>query len=72
MTKANPPMTKQDAGKFGGMSKHVLQGNVLEVKQIRQIRMAHDNISDTEYSEIKSEAADNEEPLKRSKLQEIR
>ena len=70
ISKANPPNM---GGKGTPEGSCVPPGNATQIPQtqVRKIRMAHDNISDTEYSEIKSEAADNEEPLKRSKLQEI-
>ena len=71
ISKANPP---NPGGKGTSEGSCVVSDNTTQMPQtqVRQIRMAHDNISDTEYSEIKSKAADNEEPLKRSKLQRNR
>ena len=62
IAKANPP-----EGRGLAVDKNsVPQGNTKNSgNAIRKMRMAHDNLSDTEYSEIKSEAADNEEPLKK-------
>ena len=73
ITKANPPMSRQEAGEVGGRGKKVVtpKDDLISQSNLRNMRQAHTNLSDTEYSEIKSEAADNEEPLKRSKLQEI-
>ena len=66
-------MSRKESGEVGGRGKKVaLREGDLSSKTVRNMRSAHDNISDTEYSEIKSKAADNEEPLKRSKLQRNR
>ena len=70
ITKANPP---NPGGKGTPEGSCVVSDNTTQIPQtqVRQIRMAHDNISDTEYVEIKSEANKLEEPLTRGKLQMI-
>ena len=66
VTKANPPESSVESGSRGGKKEGVVQGDTLiKPTTLRDMRQAHDNLSDTEYSEIKSKAADNEEPLKR-------
>ena len=66
VTKANPPESSVESGSRGGKKEGVVQQDTLiKPSTLRNMRQAHDNLSDTEYSEIKSKAADNEEPLKR-------
>ena len=57
ISKANPPMSRKESGEVGGRGKKVVvRGDDLKQTTIRDMRQAHDNISDTEYSEIKSDS----------------
>ena len=58
ITKANPPMSRQEAGEVGGRGKKVVtpKDDLISQSNLRNMRQAHTNLSDTEYSEIKSDS----------------
>ena len=76
IAKANPPMTRQEYGRIGGKkkadnSKGVISDPVLEAipsRDIRHIRKAHSNLSDTEFESIKADAVKTGTPLSRKEL----
>ena len=84
IAKANPPMSRSEsaskAGKSGGRGRNsvvILNNTAIETQPairsetLRQIRQAHDRLTDAEYEKAKQESIENQEPLTRSALKEI-
>ena len=67
IVKANPSRQGERTDKNFVTSKD----DVISQSNLRNMRQAHDSLSDTEFGSIKSEAIESEEPLTRSKLQKI-
>ena len=66
IAKANPPRQGERTDK----SNFVPPVNeVLKPVEVRKIRQAHDNLTDTEYEQAKAEAIESQTPLTRSHLQ---
>ena len=85
IAKANPPMSRSEsaskAGKSGGRGRNsvvILNNTAIETQPairsetLRQIRQAHHRLTDAEYEKAKQESIENQEPLTRSALKEIR
>ena len=66
VTKANPP----EVGGRGNKGVPLQDGFVVP-STLRNMRQAHDNLSDAEFDEFTQESIETDEPLTRSKLQKI-
>ena len=69
IAKANPPKSREESGAMKG-KKVVMPDNDLSRDSLRQMRQAHDNLSDEEYEQAKAESVETQTPLTRSALQE--
>ena len=74
IVKANPPKPIGERGQ-GRKKNHVVSNNVISEPEsvvkpqaIREMRQAHNNLSDEAYNQRKKEAVENQEPLTRKAL----
>ena len=70
ITKANPPKGRGEGRKNSGILNPTISEEPIPPATIRDLRKAHDNITDDEFEQAKEQAIETETPLTRSYLKE--